>query len=367
MSLGGRLETLDISAVLQTLAVGAASGRLTVTRLASHSVFVLRRGRIVYGAGGASPETLASRLLQQGLVAEKDLVVALEKQHDGQRFRRLGDVLVEMGLLAEGTLEAVVRGRLQALLGELLEWKTGFFHFDPAPEGSESPVEVDLGDFVLTAGIAPQELLMRALAARDRGDRTIPPVAAEPSPGGPPRGGAPSAAQAPTKPAASPTGSYAADFTGEAVLSLLRFAAQLLTRAVVFSVEGPVARGVGEFGTQEPGRTTPEPIGETEISLREPSILRLAVERRRTYTGPLEPTRANLLLLASLGGGDVREAVALPLVVRGEVRFVLYGDNAPSGRMIGPLDALEAAAARAARIVEKTLDARERDDATTVP
>lgn len=367
MSLGGKLETLDISAVLQTLAVGAASGRLTVARLASHSVFVLRRGRIVYGAGGGSPETLASRLLQQGLVAEKDLVAALEQQHDGQRFRRLGDVLVEMGLLAEGTLEAVVRGRLQALLGELLGWKTGFFHFDPAPEGSESPVEVDHGDFVLTAGIAPQELLMRALAALDRGDRTIPPGAAGPGLGGPPPGGAPRGVEPATKPAAALTGSYAADFTGEAVLSLLRFAAQLLARAVVFSIEDTVARGVGEFGTQAPGRAAPEPIGETEISLREPSILRLAVERRRVYAGPLEPTRANLQLLASLGGGEVREAVALPLLVRGQVRFVLYGDNAPSGRAIGPLDALEAAAARAARIVEKTLDARERDDAPTAP
>jgi len=45
--------------------------------------------------------------------------------------------------------------------------------------------------------------------------------------------------------------------------------------------------------------------------------------------------------------------------VRGDVRFVLYGDNAPGPRPIGPLDALESAAARAARVIEKTLAARE--------
>ena len=33
MSFGGRLETLDLSALLQTLSVGVASGRLTLTRL----------------------------------------------------------------------------------------------------------------------------------------------------------------------------------------------------------------------------------------------------------------------------------------------------------------------------------------------
>jgi hypothetical protein len=48
----------------------------------------------------------------------------------------------------------------------------------------------------------------------------------------------------------------------------------------------------------------------------------------------------------------------LPLVVLDEVRYVLYADNAPFGRPIGPLDALESAASRAARIVEKTLLAR---------
>ena len=54
----------------------------------------------------------------------------------------------------------------------------------------------------------------------------------------------------------------------------------------------------------------------------------------------------------------MHEAVSLPLVVQDEVRYVLYADNAPLGRPIGPLDALESAAARAARIIEKTLLAR---------
>ena len=54
----------------------------------------------------------------------------------------------------------------------------------------------------------------------------------------------------------------------------------------------------------------------------------------------------------------MQEAVSVPLTVQGEVRYVLYADNAPLGRPIGPLDTLESAAARAARIIEKTLLAR---------
>jgi hypothetical protein len=102
-------------------------------------------------------------------------------------------------------------------------------------------------------------------------------------------------------------------------------------------------------------------VRQTVLTLREPSILRAAVERRRTYVGPLEPTRVNLALAERLGGAQVREAVAMPLLVGGEVRFILYGDNAPSGRPLGPLDTLESSVARAARIIEKTLLARAKE------
>ena len=97
------------------------------------------------------------------------------------------------------------------------------------------------------------------------------------------------------------------------------------------------AQGVGEFGVRLPGgRSGAEAVRQTVLSLREPSILRAAVERRRSYAGPLEPTRVNLALVERLGGGQVREAVAVPLVVGGEVRFVLYGDNAPVGPAARP-------------------------------
>jgi hypothetical protein len=351
MSFGGRLETLDLSALLQTLSVGVASGRLTLTRLDRHAVLVLRGGRVVYASGGSAGETLAGRLLREKLVGETELMTALERQHDGTGFRRLGEVLVEMGLLAEGTLQAVVRGRMEELVGELLAWKSGFFRFEPAGAGRDADIEVDLGDFVLPAGLPPQELLMRAVTALDHADLSrLPPPAETPAP-------SPEALDAGAAP--SPTGSYPVDFTGEAVLSLLRFASQLLARAVVFSVDAEIAHGVGEFGVRLPGgRSGAEAVRQMVLPLREPSILRAAVERRRSYTGPLEPTRVNLALVERLGGGQVHEAVAVPLVVGGEVRFVLYGDNAPSGQPLGPLETLESSAARAARIIEKTLAAR---------
>jgi hypothetical protein len=356
MSLAGRLETLDLAGILQTLAVGSATGRLTLTRLDAHAVLVLRRGRVEYVAGGSASEPLASRLLRAGLVGEADLLEALRRQHDGDAPRRLADVIVGMGLLAAGTLQAVVRSRIQDLVAELLTWRTGFFRFEPSADADAPSPEVDLGDFLLPGGLAIQELLMRAVAAVDAG--TAPPMRRPPGLLRAAGRHDPDATLDPksNKPVRALTGSFPVDYTGEAVLSLLRFVAQVLSRAVVFAIEGACARGVGAFGIVPPPGATEH---ETLLSLREPSIVRVAVERRRPYVGPLEPIPGNLALAERLGGAPVAVAVAIPLVVRGEVRFVLYGDNAPDTRPIAPLDALESAAARAARIIEKTLDARE--------
>lgn len=374
MSFAGRLETLDLSALLQTLGASSPSGRLTLTSLDGHAVIVFRDGLVVYAASSASPETLAARLLRQGLVSEADLTAALERQHDGTRFHPLGEILAERRALAQGTLEAVVRQRLQEVVSELLGWDTGYFHFVPSPEGARGDVEVDLSDFVVAEGIAPMELLMHAMALLEGGQR---PGAAgsEPTPAESPEKGsyetAPamgrasfSAVAALLRPDRAPTlsesGSYTADFSGEVVLLLLRFASQILSRAVVFAVEGDQAHGVGEFGLETPGRAPAEVVGETVLSLRQPSILKVAVEGRRPHVGPLEPTHVNLKLVKRLGGILPREAVAVPLVARGAVHLVLYGDNGSDGSPIGPLDVLEGAATRASRILERTIASRER-------
>jgi hypothetical protein len=372
MSFSGRLETLELSALLQTLGASSPSGRLTLTSLDGHAVIVFRDGLVVYAASSASPETLAARLLRQGLVSEADLTAALERQHDGTRFHPLGEILAERGVLAQGTLGAVVRQRLQEVVSELLEWDTGYFHFVPSPEGARGDVEVDLSDFVVAEGIAPMELLMHAMALLEGGQR---PASSKPMSADSPEKGsyetAPvmgqasfSGAAALLRPDRAPTlsesGSYTADFSGEVVLLLLRFASQILSRAVVFAVEGDQVHGVGEFGLETPGRAPAEVVGETVLSLRQPSILKVAVEGRRPHVGPLEPTHVNLKLVKRLGGILPREAVAVPLIARGAVHLVLYGDNGSDGSPIGPLDVLEGAATRASRILERTIASRER-------
>lgn len=48
MSLGGRLEEVEVAEILHFLALNSRSGKITLSRRDGHGVVVLRLGRIVY-------------------------------------------------------------------------------------------------------------------------------------------------------------------------------------------------------------------------------------------------------------------------------------------------------------------------------
>jgi hypothetical protein len=220
-----------------------------------------------------------------------------------------------------------------------------------------------MSDFLVPDGVATTELLMKAVTHLEKKEAGEPSLHdTVPVQGPPPE---PPRPRSDTSPTLSDSGAYTADFSGEVVLLLLRFASQILSRAVVFAVEGDRLLGVGEFGIQIPGHSAADVVGETVVPLADPSFLKVAVESRRPHVGPLEPTHTNLKLVKRLGGVLPREAVAVPLLARDAVRLVLYGDNGVQGGPIGPLDVLEGAADRASRILERTLAARERTSKPT--
>lgn len=349
MRFAGRLEELDLAALLQTLALKASTGRLTLTRPDGYALILLRAGRIIYATLSSARETFGNLLRGRGLLSEAELLAALERQASSAEPASLGAVLVEMGTLEEATLRHVLRQHAGALVRQLLGWKNGFFKFEPVELGPGEAMEVDVGDWLVSDGFPPQEVLMQALA-----------------------GGSPASPSEPSAPGTSEeplvlpglalesmvSGAWSPAFAAETVLKLMRYAAQILNRGVLFLVQPGEVQGIGAFGINLPGRVAAEQVRETIIPLREPSVFRVVIGRRRTYLGPLEPTRWNLHLVERLGGQQPEQVVAVPMVARGVVKLILYGDNLPEGREIGPIDALEFQVAEAARALEESIAAR---------
>ncbi len=353
MSLSGRLEDAGLPSLLQTLADNWSTGKLTLTRSDGHALLVFRSGRVIYASSGSLRVPFGTILFLRGLISEADLTAALDWQHSASPPRRLGAVLVEMGKIDEKTLRDVIRQQTELVFGEVLRWKTGFFEFQPLSVREGGEVEVDVKDFLLSEGFDPKEVVFKVLPALE-GARTERPAAPR-APESPVEVAA--SGEAPYVPAAVP----AVLLTAEITLRLMSYAAQIMSRGVLFHVAAQQARGMGQWGVSIPGRSANDQVKETIVPLGEASLLKDVVVRGETYRGPLARTRWNAYLVDRLGGQEPPEVVAVPVRVGGQVRVVLYGDNLPEGRPIGPVDALEFMVAEAAAALERAA-ARGGDD-----
>jgi hypothetical protein len=142
--------------------------------------------------------------------------------------------------------------------------------------------------------------------------------------------------------------------TSEIGLLILRFASEVLNRAVLFVVKGGKAVGLGGFGVETPpgGKGGIRGIA---IPLDEPSLLEEVVNRRAAYRGPVVHTAANVRLMEELGGKTPAEAVAIPLVAGGKVRVILYGDSLPDDQPLPQTQTLEIFLTQAGLTLERVL------------
>ena len=138
-------------------------------------------------------------------------------------------------------------------------------------------------------------------------------------------------------------------------LLILRFAAELLNRAILFVVKGGKAIGLGGFGVEVAGGPDHRGIRGFTIPLNEPSLLESVVRLRVPVQGPLAPCAWNRALMDQMGGKIPMDAVALPLISGGRVRVILYGDNLPEMRPAAGTRALARFLARAGLTIEKAL------------
>jgi hypothetical protein len=292
-------------------------------------------------------ETFGNILVLRGLLSEAHLMQALERQHQAASPVRLGQVLVSMGKVDEVALREVMRQQTEDVIAELVRWKTGFFQFEALAISAAGEIEVDVKDFVLPEGFSAQEML---------GD-TAPPVPPSPSPSP----AAPRDLDAVSDAALDELVPPSPSVTAEATLRLMRYAAQILGRGVLFVVRPDELRGMGQFGVQVAGHSPSDRVRETVVPLGEPSVLRDVVEKREIYRGPLEDSRWNRHLVHRLGGQEPTEVVVIPMIVGGSVAVLFYGDNVPDYRLIGPVDTLEFMIAEAGMAMERTLlETRER-------
>jgi hypothetical protein len=143
--------------------------------------------------------------------------------------------------------------------------------------------------------------------------------------------------------------------TAEVTLLILRYASEVVNRAILFMVKKDEVRGLGQFGIELKGKSPDQAVRNIKISMSQPSMFLSVVEDRRSYLGPLEPNPSHTYLMNELGGAMPDMVMAIPLVVGDKVALVVYGDNLPEKKPIRNMDTLEIFMSQAGMALEKAL------------
>jgi hypothetical protein len=367
MSLVGRLEDLALPDIFQIISLSKKTGTLIVRSRKGTGMVVFKNGQVIQAGSDSIRDSLGNILVSQGMLAETALSQALNTQRR-EIDKPLGMILVEMGAVPAQTMENVVRKQIEEIIYDLLAWEEGFFNFELGEIAPKDKIEIDTQEFLLKHGISAEYLLMEGTRILDEKRKGMPRPAQTAK--------APVTRQVSYEPAKEefrtriemetpqkeistlksmfdelrfPTA------TAEVTLLILRYASEVVNRAILFMVKKDEVRGLGQFGIELKGQSADQVVRNIRIPLDQPSLFRTVIESRRSFLGPLDQSESNKYLVNELGGVLPDIVLAIPLVVDGKVALVVYGDNLPERKPIKGIDTLEIFMNQAGMALEKAL------------
>jgi hypothetical protein len=141
-----------VPGILRDLYVGRRTGTLTFEHQGEHRGVHFRRGSIVNADTDVREDRLGAVLSRTGRLSDAD-----RKRAEGFALRdrkRLGSVLVEMGLMDRAALEEALALHVDAVLSKVFGWTDGRYEFRPyeeLPLADEMTLRVSTGDLILQA------------------------------------------------------------------------------------------------------------------------------------------------------------------------------------------------------------------------
>lgn len=143
MAIEGPLRELSIHDVFQLLDLSRKTGVLRVTsdlRQNAGTVY-FADGAVVYAEIRSNPHLLGELLVRSGRVSRADLEQAREVQRRQGDSPRLGEILVNTGVITARERQRYVRLQVEEVVFEITSWTEGHFSFT---EGAVEPLAPDV-------------------------------------------------------------------------------------------------------------------------------------------------------------------------------------------------------------------------------
>src|SRR6201986_1941643 len=143
MAIRGSLKEASLPDVLQLLSMGKKTGCLSVTHRNSFGYIYFDKGRICYASIGNRRDRLGHMLVKLGTITQGQLDAGVALQ-DKRRDKRLGELLVEQGALTTQQLHEAIEVQIQEAVYFLFTWNQGTFNFeaDVAPDAHDHTVAI---------------------------------------------------------------------------------------------------------------------------------------------------------------------------------------------------------------------------------
>ncbi len=150
--LEGRLGTGDVPGLLVRLCRAGETGLLHVSQGTRERTFHLREGRCVFATSNSLDDGLVSYLLRRGVISLRDRDEVARRLLSN---KRVGSILLEMGVLDEADLVAMVSEHLLEIVHATFPWEEGDWAFLPGelPTLEEITLDTSLEQLV-TEGIS---------------------------------------------------------------------------------------------------------------------------------------------------------------------------------------------------------------------
>jgi hypothetical protein len=145
MAIEGPLRELGIHDVFQLLDLSRKTGALRVTSELRHNegTVYFDNGVVASAEIRSNPHPLGAMLLRTGKIAEADLERARDMQQRLGDKRRLGEILVSLGVITQREVERQVRFQIEEVVFEVMSWNEGYFSFNELPQNT-FPTEVSV-------------------------------------------------------------------------------------------------------------------------------------------------------------------------------------------------------------------------------
>ena len=411
MSLVGNLEDLGLGDILQIVSLSRKSGELVLRGPNREGKIVFKNGQVNRAVSTDFRENIGDLLVRRGIVGIDVIKHAAELQRTICPNQRLGTILTEKHGVAKEIIDTLVKEQIEKIVYSFFTWNEGTFVFDLGDTNEVAATSFDPLQFMLDQGLNPQWLAMEGSRILDErrhrgesldivGDEPIVDVAkifaaADASPTA--RETAPLSSfvdsRASLRTEQPGTFNLGAELRlefgeesqeakgdkgpetpglhllrgmlqelnnpalgGGIILLVLRFASELMNRAVIFLVKEEEVVGLGQFGIEAVGGiAADERVRRMRIPRHAGSVFEQVLKSwapLKTVTGSGQWDR---YLVEELGGGVASEIFLGPIISEGKVVAILYGDNAPQKRAIGDTESLEIFLSQAGLAMEKAL------------